>query len=79
MPSLSFRKVAPAHEVKSRLLLKVISISSITVQVEAAHARQMRKMNTPSTGTQEIAFKSYSGYLALIVAVAALVVIPSNT
>jgi regulator of protease activity HflC (stomatin/prohibitin superfamily) len=34
------------------------------------------QMNTPSTGTQEIAFRSYSGYLALIVAVAALVVIP---
>ncbi|MBC8026637.1 MAG: SPFH domain-containing protein [Steroidobacteraceae bacterium] len=33
-------------------------------------------MNTPGTGTQEIDFKSYSGYLALIVAVAALVAIP---
>jgi regulator of protease activity HflC (stomatin/prohibitin superfamily) len=33
-------------------------------------------MNTPGTGTQEVDFKSYSGYLALLVAVAALAAIP---
>jgi regulator of protease activity HflC (stomatin/prohibitin superfamily) len=33
-------------------------------------------MNTPNTGTQEIDFKSYSGYLALLVALAALVALP---
>jgi regulator of protease activity HflC (stomatin/prohibitin superfamily) len=34
------------------------------------------QMNTPGMGTQEIVFKSYSGYLALIVAVAALAAVP---
>jgi hypothetical protein len=33
-------------------------------------------MNTPGTGTQEVDFKSYSGYLALVVAVAVLAAIP---
>jgi hypothetical protein len=33
-------------------------------------------MNTPGTGTQEIDFKSYSGYLALLAAVATLAAIP---
>jgi regulator of protease activity HflC (stomatin/prohibitin superfamily) len=33
-------------------------------------------MNTPGSGTQEIPFKSFSGYLALLVAVGSLVAIP---
>jgi regulator of protease activity HflC (stomatin/prohibitin superfamily) len=33
-------------------------------------------MNTQDTGTQEVQFRSYSGYFALLVAIAALVVIP---
>jgi regulator of protease activity HflC (stomatin/prohibitin superfamily) len=33
-------------------------------------------MNTPGTGTQEVDFKSYSGYLALIAAVVTLAAIP---
>jgi hypothetical protein len=33
-------------------------------------------MNTPGTGTQEVDFKSYSGYLALIAAVAVFAAIP---
>jgi regulator of protease activity HflC (stomatin/prohibitin superfamily) len=33
-------------------------------------------MNTPGSGTQEISFRSFSGYLALLIALAALVAIP---
>jgi regulator of protease activity HflC (stomatin/prohibitin superfamily) len=33
-------------------------------------------MNTPGTGTQEIDFKSYSGYFALLLAAAAFIAIP---
>ena len=33
-------------------------------------------MNIPSTGTEEVDFKSFSGYLALLIAIAALVAVP---
>jgi regulator of protease activity HflC (stomatin/prohibitin superfamily) len=37
-----------------------------------------RKMNTPSTGTQEVEFKSMSGYLALVLIFVSLIAIPGG-